>query len=147
MVSFVFWKDIKWKMIVTWIYEYGPYWEITVHHYLTQYVIILDIQNRFIKYKEQICTCLHGFFCSLERYQMKNSSNTDLRIWTILDDHKKSLLNSIDLHLNTLFFSINQFSNGCDNLFLIGVSVIVVVIIIVVVFFFSSFFVLFCSSS
>ena len=73
---------------------------------------------------------------------MTNSCNTDLRISTLSGDPGTSILNSIDLHSNTLSFSINHFIDGIDNLFLIFVSVILVVVIIivvVVVFFFSSF--------
>ena len=72
---------------------------------------------------------------------MTNSCNTDLRIWTLSGDPDISILNSIDLHSNTLSFSINHFIDGSDNLFLIFVSVILVavIIIVVVVFFFSSF--------
>ena len=74
-------------------------------------------------------------------YRMTNSCNKDLRIWTVSGDPGTSILNSIDLHSNTLSFSINQFLNGSDNLFLIVVSVmlVVIIIIVVVVFFFSSF--------
>ena len=73
-------------------------------------------------------------------YRMTNSCNKDLRIWTVSGDPGTSILNSIDLHSNTLSFSINQFLNGSDNLFLIVVSVmlVVIIIIVVVVFFFSS---------
>ena len=48
---------------------------------------------------------------------MTNSCNTDLQIWTLSGDCGTSILNSIDLHSNTLSFSINQFINGSDNLF------------------------------
>ena len=92
-------------------------------------------------YKEQIGDGLHCFLCALESYRMTNSCYTDLPIWTLSVDPGTSILNSIDLHSNTLSFSINQFVNGSDNLFLIVISVIlvVVIIIVVVVFFFSSF--------
>ena len=92
-------------------------------------------------YKEQIGDSLHGFFSASESYRMTNICNTDLQILTVSGDPSTSILNSIDLHLNTLSFSINHFINGSDNLFFIFVSVILVVniIIVLVVFFFSSF--------
>ena len=36
IVSFVRWKDIEQKKVVTRIYEYGHYRVIAIHHYLTQ---------------------------------------------------------------------------------------------------------------
>ena len=53
-------------------------------------------------------------------YRMTNSCNKDLRIWTVSGDPGTSILNSIDLHSNTLSFSINQFIIGSDTFFLLS---------------------------
>ena len=43
------------------------YWVYTNHHYLTQYVIMVDIGNRFRNVKEYNGTNLHGFFRVFEK--------------------------------------------------------------------------------
>ena len=68
---------------------------IVIYNYLTQYVMIVDIQNRFINVQGINQYWFSWLLLCVRKISNENGCNTDLGIWILLDDHSTSLLNSI----------------------------------------------------
>ena len=96
IVSVVFLKNIRTKTVWTWMEEEQYYDEIANHCYLTQYVIIVDIERRFRnvqgikKYRFPLF-----LLCFLKIADKKQSEHRWRKKNKILGNYQVSVLNSI----------------------------------------------------